>query len=122
MAVCLIAAVLCVMLASYKKEYSLIISVGVGVIAFISTLSLLSPAFTAIRDIIAKTGINSSFFTAALKALGISYVSQFIADTCRDFGQTSIAAKAEFAGRAALFVISLPLLESLLDAVANIVG
>ena len=120
--ICLIVAVLCVLLRQYKPEYALLISALGGTMLLLFLVGQIVPAFSSLKTFLSRFGLEAFYFTVALKAVGIGYITQFIADTCRDFGQTSLAAKAEFVGRAAMFVISLPLINSLFDAVTSLVG
>ncbi|MBR5012022.1 MAG: stage III sporulation AC/AD family protein [Clostridia bacterium] len=122
LALCLVAAAVAIVLGQYKKEYAIAVTVAAGAMLITATASFVIRPVTEIVDKLRNAGVNTEFFFVAIKALGLGYVTQFIADTCRDFGQTSLAAKAEFVGRAAMFVISLPLINSLFDAVASLVG
>ena len=60
-------------------------------------------------------GVKTEYFKIALKAVGIAYITDFIADASRDAGQTSIASKAELAGKSAIFLLSVPVLMSVLE-------
>lgn len=122
LALCLVAAAVAIVLGQYKKEYAVAVTVAAGAMLITATASFVIRPITEIADKLRNAGVNTEFFFVAIKALGLGYVTQFIADTCRDFGQTSLAAKAEFVGRAAMFVISLPLINSLFDAVTSLVG
>ncbi|MEE1198511.1 MAG: stage III sporulation AC/AD family protein [Acutalibacteraceae bacterium] len=122
LALCLVAAAVAIVLSQYKKEYAIAVTVAAGAMLITATASFVIRPVTEIVDKLRNAGVNTEFFFVAIKALGLGYVTQFIADTCRDFGQTSLAAKAEFVGRAAMFVISLPLINSLFDAVTSLVG
>lgn len=119
---CLVAAVLAVVLSDYKKEYALIISVACACAIFFGAIKSLINPISEIVALIKNAGVQSSYFGVALKALAMGYITQFVADTCRDFGQSSIAAKAEFAGKAAIFIISVPLLSTLLGVITALLG
>lgn len=119
---CLVAAVLAVVLSNYKKEYALIISVACACMIFWGAINSLLNPVTEIASLLKNAGVSGSYFSVALKALVLGYITQFIADTCRDFGQSSIAAKAEFAGKAAIFIISVPLLSELLGVITALLS
>jgi len=70
---------------------------------------------TVIQQKIDTYGINTGYFKTALKALGIGYITTFIADSCRDAGQANLASVSEFAGRCAIFILSLPLILSVME-------
>jgi len=120
--VCIIAAILAVILRENKFEYAIILSLVAGAVIFLSLLDGMLNSFFEIRNIISKIGIDSSYFIIAFKALGICIITGFIADLCRDFGQTALAGRAELAGRCAIFLISLPLISSLLEAAYSFIG
>lgn len=120
--ICIIAAILSVILRENKYEYAIILSITAGAIIFLSLLGSMLNSFFEIRSIIAKAGIDSSYFLIAFKALGICIITGFTADICRDFGQTALAGRAELAGRCAIFLISIPLLSSLLSAAYSFIG
>ena len=120
--ICLIAAILAVILRENKYEYAIILSLVAGSGILISILSGMLDSLFEIRSIISGAGIDSSYFLVAFKALGICIITGFTADLCRDFGQTALAGKAELAGRCAIFLISLPLLSSLLKAAYSFIG
>lgn len=117
----LISSVLCLILRQKNSEYAMLISVATGIITASLILRHLSMAIEAIKNYIEAYGIETEYFKVALKALGIGYVTSFIADTCRDSGQTSLASKAELAGKAAIFVLSLPLLVSVLNIAVGLI-
>lgn len=118
----IVTAVLAVTLANYRKDFAVVLSVAAGCVLFIGVLSNLLAPLGEIRGYITASGISSSYMTVVLKALAIGYLTQFAADTCRDFGQSSVAARAELAGKAAIFIISLPLIKDIFAAVSKLVG
>ena len=119
---CLVAAVLGVVLKQYKPEYAFFIAIVSGIIIFFYLLvQVINPVFE-IRNIIAKQGVDTSYFLVAFKTLGICIITGFVSDICKDFGQNALAGKAEFAGRCAIFLLSLPLLKGLLEAAYSFIG
>ena len=121
LAILLVAAVLCIVLRQKNGEYALLVSITTGIITALLILRHLSSSIDMIKSYIESYGIETEYFKVALKALGIGYVTSFIADTCRDSGQTSLASKAELAGKTAIFVLSLPLLISVLNIAVGLI-
>lgn len=115
LAVCLITAVLAILLKQYKAEYSIAVVLGGGIIVIVFVVKNISAPIDYLKDQLEASGINTDYFKVALKALGIGYITGFIADACRDSGQNALAAKAELAGKCAVFVLSLPLISSILQ-------
>ena len=121
LAILLIAAVLCIVLRQKNGEYALLVSITTGIITALLILRHLSSSIDMIKSYIESYGIETEYFKVALKALGIGYITSFIADSCRDSGQTSLASKAELAGKTAIFVLSLPLLISVLNIAVGLI-
>lgn len=115
LAFCLITAIICLILKQQKSEYALLVSVAGGVIILTFLIKNILVPITVLQQKIESYGIDADYFKTALKALGIGYVTTFIADTCRDAGQANLATKAELAGKCAIFLLSVPLIFSVLE-------
>ena len=115
LAICIITAVLAVVLKQQKGEYALMAALAGGTVVTLYILKGVLAQIEYINTKLLNNGINTEYFGVALKALGIGYVTGFIADICRDSGQASLASKAELAGKCAIFIISLPLIGAVLD-------
>lgn len=118
----LVVCVLAVTLKSYKGEYALLLSLAAVVVILVFILKSVYPAINRLRDSFDAGGIPAECFSVVLKSLGIAYLTGFIADICRDYGHTSLAGKAELAGRCAIFVLCLPLMNSVLDTALGFAG
>jgi stage III sporulation protein AD len=120
--IAMIAAAVALFLKQYKPEYSLIFSAVVCV----SVMFFLVTAVGSIKDSLSSffgtCDIDSDIFITVFKALGICYITDFAADLCKDFGQTSLAAKAELAGKISVVVLSLPIVRLILDTALELMG
>lgn len=119
--ICLVAALLSIVLKSKSLEFSVVISVFAGFLAAAILIKSISEPISQFKSLIEEYNLNNQYFKVAVKALGIGYITSFIADTCRDSGQTSLAAKAELAGKVAIFTLSLPLLLSILNIATGLI-
>ena len=121
LAIIFISVTLCVLLKQYKPEYSVFTAVLCSVIVLTLVLEKISIPLTLIEQKIENCGIDNSYFKVALKALGIGYITTFIANSCRDAGQTALAFKAELVGKCAIFILSVPLIFSILETAIGFV-
>ncbi len=119
---CIVCAVMCILLSAYKPEYAMAIVIVAGCIIFTSVIGRITPTLTKLQSILTAANIDSDWFKIAFKALGICYVTQFAADLCRDFGQSALASKAELAGKCAVFLLSVPLLEAIINIAVSFIG
>jgi stage III sporulation protein AD len=118
----LIAAVLSVMLKKYHPEYSILISLMAGVVILYLVLSQIGPAVAQIRNLLSAAGLSSEYGVILLKALGVCFLTQFAADSCRDAGEAALAAKVELAGKLTIVLLSLPLFEEISQTALSLIG
>ena len=121
-AVIIVASVLIISLRSRLGEYSFLLLIAAVCVVLLMVLGNLFSAFGKIRDLFNKSGNITEYFTVALKALGISYITAFAADSCRDFGLSALAQTTEIVGKIAIFILSLPLVTSILESALKFVG
>lgn len=121
-AVIIITAVLVTALRNRVGEYSFLLALAVIVIVLISSLKGLFTAIEKLRDLFLQSGNAGVYFVVALKALGISYITVFAADLCRDFGLSAMAQTAETVGKIIIFMLSLPLITAVLETALKFVG
>ena len=112
--IALLAAILSFIFRELKKEYSVMIMLAVGIIITLWGLAKVSPVINYIRELTDSSNITE-YFSVILKVLGISFIVQTGADICRDFGEASIASKIEFAGKAVILAVVLPVLRSVIN-------
>ena len=98
----------------YKKEYSVFLLVAGGIIITLWGIAQMGPVVDYMHEL-TDAGNISEYFSVILKVLGISFIVQIGADICRDFGESGIASKIEFAGKAVILVLVLPVLRSVIS-------
>lgn len=116
-----LCAVICIIFKNYKPEYSFVIIIFCSVIVLSYIIKNLITPLGLIEQKIAQSGINSGYFKTALKALGIGYITSFVSDACTDAGLSALASKAQFAGKCAIFLLSVPLVLSILETAIGFV-
>lgn len=114
LAVCIIAAAICIILKPKNNEYALFVTLGAGALIFTVIFKNIFSTFSEVEKMLGSYGVEAEYFKVALKALGIGYITSFAADSCRDAGQSALASKAELAGKCAVWMLSLPLVVSVL--------
>ncbi len=110
---CLLSAVCVLYLRRSSPEQAFLCALAAGAVILWLTVRLILAVVRPFETLF--TTETAGYFKTALKALGIAYLTSFVADTCRDFGQSALAAKAELGGRCAIFLLCLPLLSALLE-------
>ena len=103
------ATIIAVLLKKYNPEYSVVISLLAGVLTLFLILSKLSPAISEISYLLAAAGMANEYGAVLFKALGVCFLAQFAADSCRDAGESALASKVELAGKVLILLLALPL-------------
>lgn len=121
-ALAVIAAIFSVMLRRYHAEYGILISIACGILLLAAVLQQISPAIQQINRFFAASGMPEEYILILFKSLGICYITQFAADTCRDAGESALAVKTEIAGRISILLLSLPLFGEIASVVSGLMG
>lgn len=114
-AFCIISVIIAVLLKQNSPVFSLVVVVFAGVLLLAFILSDIKYFILDIKNIINLSNIDNKYFTVALKALGICYLTQFTGEICNDFGQTSIASKVDLAGKLLILTLTLPLIKDVIN-------
>ena len=121
-AIAIIGAILSSTLKSYRPEYAIISALGTGIIIFLALSRDIFSVIDGLQGIITKTGIDVRYFKVILKVTGISYLSQFASDLCKDSGHSSIAAKVDMAGKLCVISLTIPIISEFLNIVIKIIN
>lgn len=113
--VLVITAFLSLLLKQYRPEAALGISVLAGGAVTLALVGTLAQPLATVTDWLRQGGVDGETITLLLKALGICFLTQLTADTCRDAGENTLAARAELAGKGALLLLILPLFAQILE-------
>ena len=122
LALLLLSAALVLTIGAQKAEMGFLLSLAIGAVIILQLIFWVLPYVDTLDSAFRRTGGATIYFTVALKALGISYLTGFAADTCRDFGQTALASKAELAGKCAIFILCVSPASDLLNTVMKFAG
>jgi stage III sporulation protein AD len=118
----LCAAMLAALLRVQRPELAMGLGLAAAALVSIMLLRQLSPFLSALRRMLAMTTISTENFGVVLKAAGVCLMAQLTADTCRDAGESALAAKAELVGRVLMLLMALPLFEELLTLATSLIG
>mgnify|MGYP003376810199 CR=1 FL=1 len=117
-ALALIAALLAVMLKRYNSELGVVVSIVAGAVILIELLKTVAPILQQMETLFSISGISGEYALILFKTLGVCYIAQFAADSCRDAGENALASKVEIA----VLLLALPLFESIASTAASLIG
>lgn len=113
----IIIVILALQLKNIKSEYSVVIMiVGCVIIFFYSILGIIK-VVEILKKIINDTGINDEQIIILLKIMGISYIAEFVSDIAKDSGYSALSNQIQIYGKITILVVSVPILESLINCI-----
>ena len=112
---CIVAALLALSLRGQRPEFAMLLSLGCGLFVLFYLLGQMKEISAELGDIFSGLSGQSEMTGLILKALGICIVAELGSQCCRDAGENAIAAKVELAAKAALVLMCMPVLSSLLQ-------
>lgn len=113
---------LALQIKSVKPEYAVCLSVATGVLLLLLAVQKLEIVVESVRLIQASISIQTSYIQALLKIIGITYISEFAADICRDAGYSAVAGQIGIFARLSVLAVSMPIVTALLDTIRGFLG
>lgn len=110
-----LCTVVAVLVRQYQHDFVLPVRTAASVVLLGFGLALLTPTLRWL------TALGEQAFAAEsaailTRALAVVFMVRVCGGLCRDLGEPSIAAGLEFAGKAELLLLAIPLLDRLLEA------
>lgn len=109
------------LIKNQRPDIGVQISIAAGVIIFMMMMPKLTLVIDAFKSISEKVNIDTVYLNTILKIIGISYLTTFGVEICKDAGQTSIAGKIEFAGKILIVILAMPILMAVMDMIIKII-
>lgn len=117
-----VASVLTLMLKKDRPEMSYLLSVSAGVIVILILFPYAEKALEVVYGLSRLSGINAEYIDVIVKSCIIAMITAVSAASCRDAGNSSLAAKVEIAGRVAIIVMAAPVIGVLFNVILSVIG
>lgn len=121
-AIGVVAAVLAAWIKSVKSEYALWITLATGIFLGLSVLVKLEAIIEELKFLQGYLAEYASYIKLLVKIIGITYLSEFSSDLCKDAGANTLATQVELFGKLSILVLCMPILTSLLETVDYYLG
>ncbi len=115
-----VTAIAALVLKSAKPELALVVTIAGGIVLLLLTFDLFRGGIAIFEKIAETTGLEASFVKILLKMIGIGYLVEFSAGILNDFGQNSMADKLVFCGKIIILLLAIPIIESVLTLIVNL--
>ena len=120
-AIAAVTAVCALILKSHKSELAPLCVAAGGVLMILYAFDYVSESLDLLKQFTVQTGISSSVIRVIFKIIGIGYVVELTASSVKDLGFESIADKLIMCGRIVIFLVSVPILQSLYEVIISLI-
>ena len=120
--VAFVTAVAAILVKRTKPELALVVTIAGSIILLLFALEIFRGSMDIFAEIAEATGLSATIVRTLLKMVGIGYIVEFSAGVLHDFGQDSLADKLIFCGKIVILVLAVPILESVLGLVSDLLG
>ncbi len=114
-------AIACLLLKKNEGQFAAVVAVATGVIITIICVKSLASVIVSVQEIVDKTGIDGTVFSALLKIVGVGYLTEYACDLCDDLDCKGISKKIALGGKIAIFLMALPIVNALIDTVTELI-
>lgn len=105
-----------------KGEYSLYIGLAGCLMIFLFIVGKLEQVIVMMEEIGSLLPIDGEYIRLLIKMIGITYVTEFSQDICKDAGFGAVANQIGIAGKITLLVLGIPVIQSLLSCLSRFGG
>ena len=117
-----LAMVLILTVGKREKDIALVLGIAVCCMTGLVALGLLGPVVDLLYRMVEMAGLQEYGLGVLLKAVGIGLVSELVASLCADGGNSSLGRQVQLLGSVVILSLSVPLLETLLDLIGDLLG
>ena len=121
-AACGLVLLVLVLSMTLKKDapaIAFLLTLTAGILILLRAFDLVGGTMQRFSGLLTQGGITQSLYLPVLKTVGVAVVVRIMSALCRDSGQSALAAKLEIVGAVLALSMCLPLLEQVLELVAD---
>jgi stage III sporulation protein AD len=111
------SSVLVVQIKGIKGGFDTYIAVAACIVIIGFILSKLSVVVNTVEKLQSYIGIDESYMEILLKIVGISYITQFSSDICRECGCGAIGNQIQIFGKISVMLVSMPVVLALIETI-----
>lgn len=121
-AIALCGVVIASLIREYKPTMALYVVIATVIVIFGYILYQLSSVFDFLGSVYDQITYGKAFFPILLKVLAVAYTADFVAQICKDAGETAIGGKVELAGKVIIFYLAVPVMMSVLETLTRLLN
>lgn len=117
-----ITALSALLLKTVKPELSFVVTVVGSIVLLLFSLNLLKDSFAFFQKLGELSSLGGEVLKIILKIVGIGYLTEFAAGVLSDFGAGTVAEKVVFGGKVVILLLTIPILENLLELMLSLLS
>lgn len=121
-ALALVCTVIIALIKQYAPSYSSLAQIAALLAVLTLGMTFIKDALSDALELMNVGNLQSGYIFLILKVLGVAVTAKFAADACRDSGSSSLAGAVELTAKAAILVLTMPMLKALAAAVSGLLG
>ena len=111
------SAIATILLKTTKPELSFAVTVTGVIVILLFIVEALQNTLSVFSSIASVTGIENGLLKILIKIVGVGYLTEFASGVLQDFGGNSLADKVALGGKITIVLLSLPVIEGLLNMI-----
>ncbi len=115
-------AILAMVIKQFKPEYSTLVLFALCLFLIGYLTSGLGEVLKFVQTLQKKIPISTTYLKILFKLLAIAYICQIASNLCEDLGYRSISFQIETIGKLSILLLSIPIIQSLLETVEYLLG
>lgn len=119
--VAVITAICAFILKSQKSDLVPLCVTAGGILLILCGFDYLSESLNFIKQFSEQTNIDRSVIRIIFKVVGVGYIIELTANSIKDLGFESVADKLVLCGKIIIFVMSVPILQSLFGVIIKLI-
>ena len=116
------AVIMWIILSKQGKEYALLLSLGACCLVLVAMFRFLEPVLDLLKQLQSLGSLQPEWLSVMLKAVGIGRVVEMGALICSDAGNAALGKTLQILGAVVVLWLSIPLMNSLMDLLQQILG
>ncbi|MCI5821822.1 MAG: SpoIIIAC/SpoIIIAD family protein [Lachnospiraceae bacterium] len=113
------AVLLALMFKNQRPEFATLINLACCLFIFFCVIYKMQEVLSYIEELSGYIKIEQTYIVSILKMIGITYISEFASDICRDVGYSSVAGQIQIFAKMSIILLSMPVLLTFLSTVGE---
>lgn len=120
-AIAVVTAICAFILKSQKSDMVPLCLTAGGLLLLLFGYDYLSESLTFIKNFSEQTNIDKSVIRIIFKVVGVGYLIELTASSIKDLGFETISDKLILCGKIVIFIMSVPILQSLFGVIVKLI-